>query len=36
VILDVWRNREQIRGYEIVQQAKFLRHFSAKLKPISN
>jgi tyrosine phenol-lyase len=36
VILDVWRNREQIRGYEIVEQAKFLRHFSAKLKPIPN
>ncbi|HKV61348.1 MAG TPA: tryptophanase [Candidatus Acidoferrum sp.] len=36
VILDVWRKREQIRGYEIVEQAKFLRHFSAKLKPIPN
>src|SRR6266852_3496106 len=35
VILDVWRKREQIRGYEITEQAKFLRHFSAKLKPIS-
>jgi tyrosine phenol-lyase len=34
VILDVWRKREQIRGYEITQQAKFLRHFSAKLKPV--
>ena len=36
VILDVWRKREQIRGYEITEQAKFLRHFSAKLRPISN
>jgi tyrosine phenol-lyase len=36
VILDVWRKREQIRGYEITEQAKFLRHFSAKLKPIPN
>jgi tryptophanase len=36
VILDVWRKREQIRGYEIVEQAKFLRHFSAKLKPVQN
>ncbi len=36
VILDVWRKREQIRGYEIIEQAKFLRHFSAKLKPVQN
>jgi tryptophanase len=36
VILDVWRKREQIRGYEITEQAKFLRHFSARLKPIPN
>ena len=36
VILDVWRKREQIRGYEITEQAKFLRHFSAKLKPVQN
>jgi tyrosine phenol-lyase len=34
VILEVWRKRQQIRGYEITHQAKFLRHFSAKLKPI--
>jgi tryptophanase len=36
VILDVWRKRAEIRGYEITEQAKFLRHFSAKLKPIPN
>jgi len=36
VILDVWRKREQIHGYEITEQAKFLRHFSAKLKPVQN
>ena len=36
VILDVWRKREQIRGYEITEQAKFLRHFSAELKPVQN
>lgn len=36
VILDVWRRREQIRGYEITHQTKFLRHFTAKLKPISS
>jgi len=34
VILDVWRRREMIPGYELVQQAPFLRHFTAKLKPI--
>jgi tyrosine phenol-lyase len=34
VILEVWRKRQQIRGYEITHQAKFLRHFSAKLKPV--
>jgi len=33
VILDVWRRREKIPGYEIVQQAPFLRHFTARLKP---
>ena len=33
VILDVWRKRRQLRGYEIVYQAKFLRHFTARLKP---
>jgi tyrosine phenol-lyase len=36
VILDVWRKREQIRSYEIIEQAKFLRHFSAKLKPVAS
>ena len=34
IILDVWNRREAIRGYEIVHQAPFLRHFSARLKPI--
>jgi tryptophanase len=36
VILDVWRKREQIRGYEITEQAKFLRHFSARLRPVAS
>ena len=36
VILDVWRKREQIRGYEIIHQAKFLLHFSARLKPVAS
>jgi tryptophanase len=34
VILEVWRRREKIRGYEILHQAKFLRHFTAKLRPL--
>ncbi len=33
VILEVWRRREQIRGYAILHQAKFLRHFTARLQP---
>ena len=36
VILEVWRRRNEIRGYELVHQAPFLRHFTARLKPISN
>jgi tryptophanase len=36
VILEVWRRRERIRGSEITHQAKFLRHFTARLKPIPN
>ena len=33
IILAVWRRREAIHGYEIVHQAPFLRHFSARMKP---
>jgi tyrosine phenol-lyase len=33
VILDVWRRREKMGGYEIMHQAPFLRHFTARLKP---
>jgi tryptophanase len=36
IILEVWRKRAEICGYEITEQAKVLRHFSAKLKPIPN
>jgi len=35
VILDVWRRRDAIPGYEVTHQAPFLRHFSARLKPRS-
>jgi tyrosine phenol-lyase len=35
VILDVWRRRGEIRGYEVTQQAPFLRHFTARLRPLA-
>jgi tyrosine phenol-lyase len=35
VILDVWRRRDKIPGYELVQHAPFLRHFTARLKPVA-
>ena len=35
IILEVWRRRAEIRGLEILQQAPFLRHFSARLQPAS-
>jgi tyrosine phenol-lyase len=35
VILDVWRRRAQIRGLALVEQAPFLRHFSARLRRVS-
>jgi tryptophanase len=35
VILDVWANRENIRGMRLTYQAPFLRHFTAHLEPAS-
>jgi tryptophanase len=35
IILEVWRNREKIRGLELTYEAPFLRHFTAHLKPVS-
>lgn len=35
VILKVWRRRRTIRGYELINQAPFLRHFTARLKPVA-
>ncbi len=32
-ILQIWKNREAVRGYRITEQAPFLRHFTAKLEP---
>jgi tyrosine phenol-lyase len=34
VILDVWRRRDRICGYELVHHAPFLRHFTARMKPL--
>jgi len=36
VILDVWRRREKIPGYELVHHAPFLRHFTARLRPLGS
>jgi tyrosine phenol-lyase len=33
VILEVWKRRERIRGLELLYQAPFLRHFTARLRP---
>jgi tyrosine phenol-lyase len=34
VVLKAWDERESLPGYRIVEQAPFLRHFSAKLEPM--
>jgi tryptophanase len=34
IILEVWRNREKIRGLKLSYEAPFLRHFTAKLEPV--
>jgi len=34
VILEVWRNREQISGMRLTYEAPFLRHFTAHLEPL--
>ena len=34
-ILEVWRRREGIRGYRFVEQAPFLRHFTARFEPLA-
>jgi tryptophanase len=35
VILEVFKNREAIRGMKLSYQAPFLRHFTAHLKPLN-
>ena len=34
VVTKVWEQRNSLPGYRIVEQAPFLRHFSAKLEPL--
>jgi tyrosine phenol-lyase len=33
-ILAVWERREAVRGYRFVEQAPFLRHFTARFEPL--
>ncbi|MFC1549827.1 tryptophanase [Candidatus Neomarinimicrobiota bacterium] len=35
VARDVYKNRNRLKGYEIIEQPRFLRHFTAKFKPLS-
>jgi tryptophanase len=35
IILAVWMKRESIRGLNLIHEAPFLRHFTAKLEPIT-
>ncbi|HTR65880.1 MAG TPA: tryptophanase [Terriglobales bacterium] len=34
IILEVWKNRESIRGMKLAYEAPFLRHFTARLQPL--
>ena len=34
IILEVWKNRESIRGMKLIYEAPFLRHFTAQLAPV--
>ncbi len=34
VILEVWRNRDRVRGMRLTYEAPFLRHFTAHLQPV--
>ncbi len=35
VILEVWQRRKQIRGFALTYQAPFLRHFTARFRPLA-
>jgi len=34
VILEVWKNRDNIQGLKLSHEAPFLRHFTARLEPV--
>jgi tryptophanase len=34
IILEVWKNRDSIRGLKLAYEAPFLRHFTARLEPV--
>lgn len=34
IIIDVFKKRQELKGYEIVYEAPLLRHFTAKMKPV--
>jgi tyrosine phenol-lyase len=35
IVLEVFKNRDRLRGYEITYEAPMLRHFTAEFKPIN-
>lgn len=35
VIIEVYKNRKKLKGYEITYEAPMLRHFTAKFKPVN-
>jgi tryptophanase len=35
IILEVWKKRDRIRGLKLKYEAPFLRHFTARLEPVS-
>ena len=35
IIIEVYKNRDKLNGYEITYEAPMLRHFTAKFKPLS-